>query len=154
VAWSPDGSTIAYARVRSTSHSETGDEPNWNLYVVGPDGSDPHELNMPGMMGIAPAWSPDGRRLAFSSVEWQGDGSLIENIYTVNPDGSGLRQLTTDGSSRWPVWTADDQLVYNASADSYFVVDVDLGNPAPLIDLSVIQEQAGAYRPEAVAFQP
>ena len=39
--------------------------------------------------GLAPAWSPDGRRIAFTSNR---DGNY--EIYLVNPDGSGLYRVT------------------------------------------------------------
>jgi TolB protein len=38
---------------------------------------------------MRPAWSPDGRRIAFTSVR---DGS--HEIYVINADGSGLRRIT------------------------------------------------------------
>jgi TolB protein len=40
-----------------------------------------------------PAWSPDGRRLAFGSDR---DGDL--EVYVMNADGSGQRRLTHRGS--------------------------------------------------------
>jgi Tol biopolymer transport system component len=41
---------------------------------------------------LNPDWAPDGRRLAFDQY-FPADG--LRNIYTVNPDGSRIRQVTT-----------------------------------------------------------
>ncbi|HEX9115560.1 MAG TPA: Tol-Pal system beta propeller repeat protein TolB, partial [Anaerolineae bacterium] len=51
----------------------------------------------------SPAWSPDGRRMAFTSLRggrWQ--------ILLVNADGSGARQMTTGAyDARYPAWSPD-----------------------------------------------
>jgi Periplasmic component of the Tol biopolymer transport system len=54
-----------------------------------------------------PAWSPDGRRIAFQSKR---DGNL--EIYVINLDGTGLSRLTdhpaADGR---PAWSPDGQWI-------------------------------------------
>jgi TolB protein len=40
---------------------------------------------------MRPAWSPDGRRIAFTSAR---DGN--HEVYVVNSDGTGLERLTTN----------------------------------------------------------
>jgi Tol biopolymer transport system component len=47
--------------------------------------------------GIAPTWSPDGSRIAFLS-----NRSGAPEVWTVHPEGSDLRQMTTDGHSKVP----------------------------------------------------
>ena len=48
-----------------------------------------------------PAWSPDGRRLAFHSNR---DGDF--EIYVMNADGTGLTQLTHNSDADTaPVWS-------------------------------------------------
>jgi TolB protein len=62
-------------------------------------------------MDWAPAWSPDGRRLAFVS---QRGGS--HQIYVMRPDGSELRQYTDEPQgAESPAWSPSSLwLVYVA----------------------------------------
>ena len=100
--WSPDGHRLAFVRV-------------WGgrsyIYVVNGDGSGLRRLAYaiafrpsPGApsSGFAanPTWSPDGGRIAFMSNR---DGT--DDIFVVNADGSGLRNLTrTHGHDRTRIW--------------------------------------------------
>src|SRR5262249_54564015 len=52
---------------------------------------------------LYPRWSPDGKRLVFSSTR---DGN--EEIYVMNADGSGQTRLTRNlQSDRQPAWSPD-----------------------------------------------
>ena len=52
-------------------------------------------------MTFSPAWSPDGKYIAFSSTR---DGN--SEIYTINADGSGLKRLTYHpGIDTSPCWS-------------------------------------------------
>lgn len=57
---------------------------------------------LPGTAGaFYPTWSPDSSRLAFCVNV----GGTNVNIYTINRDGSGLKQLTNDaGWEDHPSW--------------------------------------------------
>jgi TolB protein len=53
------------------------------------------------------AWSPDGSQLAFASTR---SGNV--DIWVVNADGSGLRQLTTHpGADQTPTWSPNGALI-------------------------------------------
>jgi Tol biopolymer transport system component len=60
--------------------------------------------------GLQAAWSPDGSKVAFSSVyggEWV-NGITPYDIFTINADGSGLTRLTTDPREDvQPAWSPD-----------------------------------------------
>lgn len=59
----------------------------------------------------APAWSPDGRKLA---VTLSKDGG--SQIFTINADGSGVQRLTTgSGINTEPFFAPDGQTVYFTS---------------------------------------
>jgi ABC-type sugar transport system substrate-binding protein len=91
--WSPDGIWITY-------------ENKGDIYKIKADGSgQPVNLTNNPEQDIQPAWSPDGTNIAWLSGS---DGHW--NIFLINPDGSDLRQLTTDGKVTYVTWTIDGQI--------------------------------------------
>jgi Tol biopolymer transport system component len=66
-----------------------------------------------GVRGGEPAWSPDGRRIAFARAV---TGAAVEttNIYVMNADGTVVRQLTherTGTVSQHPSWSRDGRSI-------------------------------------------
>ena len=101
-AWSPDGTSIAYA-------SEL--EGNSDVYVMNSDGTGQTNLtNMPGL-NRDPAWSPDGKRILFSRYR-----GLTPEIYLMNADGTSQANLSqheaTDG---WASWSPNGSQIAFAS---------------------------------------
>ena len=84
-ALSPDGTKVAF-------HSNR--DGDWDIYVVGVDGTGLLQLtNEPGADAY-PAWSADGARIAFNS-----DRSGSFEIWAVGPDGSEPVQVSSNGGS-------------------------------------------------------
>ncbi len=81
-----------------------------------------------------PAWSPTANRIAFGS--WD---SGNEDIYTMDPDGSNVIQITTNGSQdRYPSWSPNgSQIVYWSSRDTgrrqLWVMNADGSNPRRML---------------------
>ncbi len=52
---------------------------------------------------VEPVWRPDGRQLAITLAT-----GYDLDIYSIQPDGSNLRNLTNSGAfDRWPAWSPD-----------------------------------------------
>ena len=97
-AWSPDGRKIAFV-----SDRDGGVGPNQlagEIYTMNADGSAQTRLTNNPALDFAPAWSPDGTKIAFTTDR---DGSY--QIYTMNADGSQQTRVTQDPTdSTKPDW--------------------------------------------------
>ena len=107
---SPHGQRLAYA-------SDAGG--SWSLHVAQLDGRADRQITTgPSPFGdFTPRWSPDGSQISFL----RDHTGLDNDIYVVNPGGSGLRQVTNTPSDPefWQSWSADgNSLVYQAGNES------------------------------------
>ena len=92
-SWSPNGEQIAFAWTR-------GYEPgNFNIFVMDVAKRVPIQLTQGTGRNENPWWAPDGVHLVFTSKR----GNSTQ-IYTMLADGTGVKQLTTQGNNIQPVW--------------------------------------------------
>jgi TolB protein len=66
------------------------------LFVADGDGSNAKAITNFGCASFAPTFTPDGKKILFSSNKHKCDSREFE-LYMVNPDGTGLEQVTTFG---------------------------------------------------------
>lgn len=104
-AWSPDGSQIAFVSQREDDEWNRGEDlfatPRLYLMDSGGNGekkvmtrAQSHTAQHIIEQEYAPVWSPDGSQIAFMGHTRNTSGSSRTNIYIVNKDGTGLREVT------------------------------------------------------------
>lgn len=95
-AWSPDGKSIAFVVAASSNNSRpTG------IYLY-----DVTTKNISPLTNIiedvySPCWSQDGEHLVFTVR----DTLSKDHLYTINKDGNGLKQLTSDTTHKYSDWS-------------------------------------------------
>jgi Tol biopolymer transport system component len=105
--YSPDGSRIAFLRVRIRTHVTGGPrkvataeiEETTDLFVADADGSHPRRLtDTPTGIEIWPSWDPSGRRLAITRLVGGTEAGLLgigDSVVEMNADGSCPRTVLT-----------------------------------------------------------
>lgn len=103
-------------------------QPQWILFTARPPALAVEQIYRIGLVGgglkqltrgpypsQAPAFSPDGKRIAFAR--------LGAGIFSMNLDGTGLRRLTTNGRDSFPAWSPDGKQIafVRPSADGWRV---------------------------------
>ena len=92
------------------------------------NGKNVRQLTVNRGLDRVPAWSPDGRQIAFTS-----DRDDDDDIYVMDTDGTNVRRLTNLPGSDWsPAWSPNGaQIAFTSDRDGdndIYIMDADGGN--------------------------
>lgn len=150
--YSPDGTQIVF-----TQSSDIGGP--GSVVIISADGTNVRRLSLATLSPRDADWSPDGSRIVFTDNvrAFVGDSSIVRiNVYSVRPDGTDLRQLTTDDVSnqrskdRGGRWSPDGKTILTDANGSLLLVPVD-GSATRLITIAsgaILNPGDGAWSPD------
>lgn len=116
LASSPDGQQIAFWGCPGSLANDCLSDEDLDVWAVNWDGSSLANLTEDSTQDDShPGWSPDGKQIVFDSRR-----SGQAEIYIMQADGSGVRQLTHgEGDNREPKWSPDGKwIAYHCSQAS------------------------------------
>ena len=134
-SWSPDGRQLVY---RSAGAIGKG------LRILDVSTKQTKVLTDGSYVDNFPSWSPDGSTISFTR-NTQGN----YDIFTVRPDGSGLRRLTTDPANEaHSTWSPDGDWIAFASGQAGFKDEMPLHavNPQSYGEICVMRRDGSDVR--------
>ncbi len=148
---SPNGKQIVFA---STYYlPDTNPDSVLQIFLMNldgslfPDGNVVKQLTFTavGTFNSWPRWSPNGREIAFHS---SADGDF--EIFTVRPDGTGLRQITHNTVlDQFPAWSPNGRQLAIRRGNELFIIDRDGANPVQLTtSMGMVINQMASWSPD------
>lgn len=111
-AWSPDGSTIAFVSYADRHGERCGSDecfPAGEVHLMDSAGGSRRRLTNDPSDDGAPSWSPDGRRIAFTSDRFYPKGESSE-LWTMRADGGCQARITAGAAEALsPAWRPEPQ---------------------------------------------
>jgi Tol biopolymer transport system component len=120
-AWTPGGEGLVV-----TTERFEGGRKTVGISMAGVAGARPPALEASRFDRYAATLSPDGRRLAFVSLE-----TGQPEVFVARADASAPRQVSVGGGTS-PVWARDGRQLFYRNRDAMMAVAIGTGTPPPL----------------------
>ncbi len=169
-SWSPDGREMVFILIKNPG-SQTDPQPE--IGIMNSDGTNERILTSEDRMNIrvepdgrttvcetandanAPAWSPVDNRITF----WSGIENQYGQVWVINSDGTGSKQLTEDCSHRNsddPSWSPDGKKILfstgRSGGNELWVMDADGSNEKRVSDIDAFPFPGRAsWQPVAIS---
>jgi Tol biopolymer transport system component len=139
--YSRDGRLITFCSNRSGS---------FQIWAMNADGSNAHMVTN-GNRFIFPDYSPDASKIAFSGTAAATD--IDQNVYVINADGTGLKQLTTGaGNNQFPTYSPNGKKIAFTSdrtgVEQVWVMNADGSNQTQVSFSGVTEDQVPDWSPD------
>ena len=117
--WSPDGTTIVYDNLGTSSPGESGYSETSVIMTVPATGGAPTKIST-GIQDSEPSFSPDGSQIVFRSHA---------DIWVMNADGTGAHRIArnSEGTADAPRWSPDGTKIAYTDYTGAWRADLDLG---------------------------
>jgi Tol biopolymer transport system component len=146
-----DGPTDLHDASRDRIVFASGASGNYDIYAMDQDGGNLLQLTTTSSQDAQPAPSPDGTRIAFSSVEG------TDYISVMNADGSGVIRITGistrfPGEAASPSWSPDGlKILFTGTVgeqSDLYVMNADGSNWVNLTNDDSVRDDVGAWSPD------
>jgi TolB protein len=138
-AWSPNGKQLAF--IGYYDYTQLGDAGDTEIYVVNVGDGKISQLtdNQVDDEGDHAGWSPNGKLFSFSRRSEHGFGAGHLDVFVMNADGTGIRQITGIGGDGAvddddSTWSPDGKyLAFQSTRDGdeeVYTIPIDLSRPA------------------------
>jgi len=122
-AVSPTGKQMAF-------YGKYDKRKTWSIHTADLDGNNIRRLtNLKNVWDSAPAWSPDGKTIAFARTYKDSNGDWQDEVWLMNDDGTQQRQIKAlEGQA--PEFMQDGRLLFEskASPSQISIANIDGGN--------------------------
>lgn len=136
--FSPDGKRLVFRASRPKTEEEITEykdllakglvaPTNMELYTCNIDGSDLKQVTTLGKANWAPFFSPNGKKIIFSSNHHSSKGYDFQ-LFMVNDDGTGLEQITNESMfNAFPMFSPDGKkLIFSSNRNNHGTRDTNL----------------------------
>jgi Tol biopolymer transport system component len=112
-SWSPDGTRLAVG---------FGIGENCGIYLISPNSGRSERLTDGTTIDFRPAWSPDGRALAYVAHAKADADAKDSGVFVIAADGTGKRRVD-DATVSYVLWSLDGSMLLLQSANTARLID-------------------------------